>query len=90
MSPGPEQSPLLKKLGLSCKTAQGGGVQVERVESGSPAYGKLKIGDRILEVNGIRVRAIDDLASGLHRRSKHIVLVIQRQGRRLYVALPRP
>ena len=89
-SPGPAQSPLLKKLGLTCRTAQGGGVQVAAIGSGSPAEGKLQMGDRILEVNGVRVTALDNLVSALHRRSKHIVMVVQRQGRRLYVALPRP
>ena len=89
-SPGPDKSPLMKKLGLNCQPAQGGGVQVSEVDSGSPAHGKLKRGDRILEVNGVRVRALDDLNSALHRRSKHIVMVVQRQGRRLYVALAKP
>jgi len=88
--PTPDNSPLLKKLGLSCRPAQGGGVQIAAIKTGSLAYGKLKTGDRILEVNGVPVTAINDLSRALQRRSKHIVMVVQRQSRRLYVALPRP
>jgi len=89
-SPGPDQSPLLHKLGLSVKVSPGVGVQITAVASASPAMGKLKKGDQILEVNGLRIFAIDTLVKALHRRSKHIVMVIHRDGRRLYVALPRP
>ncbi len=90
MSPGPKNSPLMKKLGLECESAAGGGVVVRDVASDSPADGKLREGDRIIEVNGHRVRALDDFTTALHKRSKHIVFVVQRQGRRLFVAVPRP
>jgi len=86
---GPGKS-LLKKLGFAVQQAPGGGVQVSEVAAKSPASGKLKKGDRIVEVNGIRVPQTTALINALQKRSKHIVLVIQRDGRRLYVALPRP
>lgn len=89
-SPGPDQSPLLRKLGLSVKASPGVGVKITAVDSASPAMGKLKKGDQILEVNGLRINQVDTLVKALHRRSKHIVMVIHRDGRRLYVALPRP
>jgi hypothetical protein len=43
-----------------------------------------------LEVNGLRVRSTSDLVTALHRRAKHIVLVVKRDQRRIYVALPKP
>lgn len=90
MSPGPSHSPLMKKLGLECTSAPGGGVLVSDVASDSPSAGKLLRGDRIVEVNGIRIGALSDFTTALHKRSKHIVFVVQRQGRRLFVAVPRP
>ncbi len=90
MSPGPSHSPLMKKLGLSCATAPGGGVIVKSVAAESPSANKLRRGDRIIEVNGERITALDDFTTALHKRSKHIVFVVQRQGRRLFVAVPRP
>jgi serine protease Do len=89
-SPGPGQSPLLKKLGLSVRGTQGGGVQITAVALNSLAAGKLRKNDRIIEVNGIRTPQVNALVNALHRRSKHIVMVISRDGRRLYIALPRP
>ena len=80
----------MKKLGLECTSAPGGGVLVSDVASDSPSAGKLLRGDRIVEVNGIRIGALSDFTTALHKRSKHIVFVVQRQGRRLFVAVPRP
>ena len=71
MSPGPSHSPLMKKLGLECTSAPGGGVLVSDVASDSPSAGKLLRGDRIVEVNGIRIGALSDFTTALHKRSKH-------------------
>ena len=46
--------------------------------------------DIILEVNGTPVREMGDLVNGLIRRGQHNVMVVKREGRQIYVALPKP
>ena len=87
---GPDKAPILSKLGMAVTTAPDGGVVVSGVKDNHPAAGRLLVGDRILEVNGQRVSSPTELTRALHERGKHIVLVVQRERRRIYVALPRP
>jgi len=87
---GPSNAPILKKLGFGITAAPDGSVVVNRVDADHPAHGRLKIGDRILEANGERIGSTAQLATALHQRGKHIVLVVKRDRRRIYVALPRP
>ena len=87
---GPDKAPVLGKLGMAVTTAPDGGVMVSGVTEGKPAAGRLQVGDRILEVNGQPVQSPTELARALHERGKHLVLVVQRERRRIYVALPRP
>ena len=87
---GPDKAPILAKLGMTVETAPDGGIIVSGVKDGHPAAGRLKVGDQILEVNGQRIRSATELARALHERGKHLVLVVQRERRRIYVAIPRP
>ena len=87
---GPANAPILKKLGFDIDSMPGGGAKVTAVEANSPSGGKLQAGDIIIEANGVRINDIDDLASALTRRGKHIVLVVKRGQRQIYVALPKP
>lgn len=87
---GPANAPILKKLGFDIDSMPGGGAKVTNVDSNSPSGGKLRVGDIIIEANGIRINDIDDLASALTRRGRHIVLVVKRGKRQIYVALPKP
>jgi serine protease Do len=87
---GPSNAPILKKLGFGITAAPDGSVVINRVDPDLPAHGRLKIGDRILEANGERIGSTAQLANALHQRGKHIVLVVKRDRRRIYVALPRP
>ena len=90
MNRGPTTAPILKKLGFAVEAMPGGGAKVTGVTSDSPAHQRLRENDIILEVNGLRVRSTSDLVTALHRRAKHIVLVVKRDQRRIYVALPKP
>ena len=38
-----------------------GGARVESIQTGSDAYGKLEVGDIIVEANGVEIASIDDL-----------------------------
>jgi len=87
---GPDKAPILSKLGMAVTTAPDGKVVVSAVNDNHPATGRLKVGDRILEVNGQRIDSPTELTRALHERGKHLVLVVQRDRRRIYVALPRP
>ena len=61
-----------------------------KVVADTPVYGRLKIGDIILEANGQRIKSTRDLVNSLAKRGKHIVLVVKRDRRRIYVAIPKP
>ncbi len=87
---GPSNAPILKKLGIEVKSVQGGGARVTAVSTKTPAHGKLRVDDIILEANGTRVRQLDDLVNALVRRGKHTVLVVKRGQRQIYVALTKP
>ena len=90
MDRGPDKARIIDRLGIQVSAARGGGVVVEAVKEDHPASGRLQTGDKIVEVNGQAVGSTTELASALHVRSKHIVMVVQRDQRRVYVALPRP
>jgi serine protease Do len=87
---GPETSPILGALGFMIQPVQGGGARVTKVLPGTPVYGRLKVGDVILEANGKRIKSTRDLVGALLKRGKHIVLVVKRDRRRIYVAVPKP
>ena len=87
---GPDRSPVLGKLGFEVQPMPGGGARVTGVSDDSPAAGKLRVNDIILEVNGTLVREVGDLVNGLIRRGQHNVMVVKREGRQIYVALPKP
>jgi len=87
---GPETSPILGDLGFMIQPVQGGGVRVTKVLPNTPVDGRLKVGDVILEANGLRIKSTRDLVGALIKRGKHIVLVVKRDRRRIYVAVPKP
>lgn len=87
---GPDRSPILNKLGFEIQAMPGGGARVTGVADDSPADGKLRVNDIIMEVNGTPVRQVGDLVNGLVRRGQHNVMVVKREGRQIYVALPKP
>ena len=87
---GPDKSPILNKLGFAVEPMPGGGARVTDVTSDTPAAGKLRSGDIIIEVNGTPVRQLSDLIKALVRRGQHNVMVVKRDGRQIYVALPKP
>jgi len=87
---GPANSPILGDLGFTVQPVQGGGARVTKVAADTPVYGRLKVGDIILEANGQRIKSTRDLVNSLAKRGKHIVLVVKRDRRRIYVAIPKP
>lgn len=87
---GPNTAPILGDLGFMVQAIQGGGVRVTKVLAGTPVDGRLRVDDVILEANGKRIKSTRDLVGSLLKRGKHIVLVVQRDRRRIYVAIPRP
>ncbi len=68
-------------LGLPA-TMTGGGVFVSRIEPGSPAEGRLNIGDTITEIDGNPVHTVDDIARFMEdaEPGDEITLVVDRHG----------
>lgn len=63
------------------------GVWVERVVRGSPAAGRLRAGDVILEVNRRRVRTPDDVEALLSRATGNVSMLIVRGDAQMFVPL---
>jgi serine protease Do len=61
-----------------------GGLVVESV-SGAAARAGLLPGDLVLGVDGVRVRSVDEVRKLLDRRPRSVALLIERDGRRLFV-----
>jgi serine protease Do len=87
-SPEPEagRGGALSDLGLAAKSARSlgmrgddaQGVVITRVAQGSPAAGQLRAGDRVLTVDGERVRDPDDLGRALSEAGDRALLVVDR------------
>jgi hypothetical protein len=58
------------RLGIAASSAQGGGVFVNRVESG-PSVGHLRAGDILLDANGVALDGYDTLLSYLYTSTSH-------------------
>jgi hypothetical protein len=70
-------------LGLVGDEAIGGGVRIESLRPGGPAErAGLRVGDRILEVNGRPVSNLNDMARGLERQwvRSRVRFLIERDG----------
>jgi serine protease Do len=65
------------------------GVVVRRVKPGHPAQGRLRVGDRILKLNGLSVRTRDDLEAAMKQSEDSAIFVIKRRGATVWVAVPR-
>ncbi len=87
---GPWSAPILKKIGIQLEKTTSKYVAVSQVQEDSPAAGRLQSGDIILQVNGKATPEISSLVSALHIRGDHILFVVQRDQRRIYVAVPKP
>jgi serine protease Do len=88
-SDGPAQGPASHKLGIEIGEARGGGVIVQRVNSGSAADGELLPGDIIVEVNHAPVAHANELAPKVAATPKDqpILLRVKRNGKQLFVAI---
>jgi serine protease Do len=87
---GPRSAPILKKIGIQLEKSTGKYIAISQVDEESPASGRLRVGDIILQVNGKSARDISSLVNSLHIRGDHILFVVQRDQRRIYVAVPKP
>ncbi|RME23945.1 MAG: PDZ domain-containing protein, partial [Deltaproteobacteria bacterium] len=63
------------------------GLVVTAVLGGSPAAGRLEVGDRIKEVNRHEVRSVDDIERYLGEHDDHAMLVVDRDGAETLVVL---
>jgi serine protease Do len=77
-----------QRLGIGVQPSPSGGLVVGQVTDDSPADGRLRPGDRIIEANGARVRTGAELDQALRRNGRHAVLVVRRGNARVYVAIP--
>jgi serine protease Do len=90
---GKHGRPAQPALGLSLAPRAGGGVEVARVEPGSPAAERgLMPGDRIVRAGGREVRRPADVAEAVSSARAAgraaVALQIEREGRSSFVALP--
>jgi S1-C subfamily serine protease len=65
------------------------GIVVRRVKPGHPAQGRLRVGDRIVKLNGLSVRTRDDLEAAMKQSKDSAIFVIKRRGATVWVAIPR-
>ena len=90
----PQGDDALDALGLTVRDAAkvgmaaGSGAVITAIDSESPAAGRLRAGDRIIEANRARVRDAGDLQSVLAHATDRLLLVVERRGSQLLVDLP--
>ena len=87
LSVQPITPPVARELGLKVKE----GVLVrDVVEGGRAAEAGIRPGDVIVEINREPVRTVDDLKARVDKQAKNepIVLLVNRDGQALYVAVP--
>ncbi len=87
----------LARLGIQVQVARGLGMErggsasglvVTEVDEESPAEGKLRKGDVILEVNRVRVQTVDDLEKALSHSQSPILVLLERDGLQRFEAIP--
>jgi serine protease Do len=76
------------RLGIEVEPGPKGALIVSGVTDDRPADGRLRPGDRIVEVNGRVARTADELERALSLNRRHSVLVVCRGNARFYVAIP--
>ncbi|MFM2246507.1 MAG: hypothetical protein RL071_2581 [Pseudomonadota bacterium] len=78
----------LPALGLRLSAEDEGGPRITGVARNSPLAGRLKPGDRVVEVNGAPLRSAKELARRLGDLHEGALIVVERQGARVLVELP--
>jgi serine protease Do len=87
LSVQPLTPPMARELGLK---AQEGVLVRDVVEGGRAAEAGIRAGDVIVEVNQQPVRTIEDFRARLDKRAKDqpVVMLVNRDGQNMYVAIP--
>src|SRR5439155_1307571 len=83
--------PLTRELAKSFKRDDNTGALVSAVTAGSPAdKAGIRAGDVIVEINRQPVRTVEDLTTRVDKQAKNepMVLLVNRDGQTMYVAVP--
>lgn len=88
-----DDAAMLSKFGVSAGSArelglrgkQSTGAVITRIDPDSPAAGRLLPGDRVLALDGRRIRDPADLAAGVARASEQMLLVVERGGAQVLI-----
>jgi serine protease Do len=90
--PRPPQTPSQDRtgtLGITLGSADGGpGVTVQKLQPGTPAFGRVMPQDRILKVNGKTISSAAAFERALRAGGEHAILVIRRGSNQVWVAVP--